>query len=226
MELVLRAARCRVDRQAQRIARHRVTKRLFDKTPRLPGISEVVVGEWRKERRVLDAAYLRRRNEQKLSRSADVFEHRESACQIDDGAWLRVAMLLLVWHALTVNDLPKHVWIGRLCGGAMGPQSDEQPGGDPSRIDCNPDDTPLFCRRDVSLERHRIALMRRLARLDAGEAAGFGEPHGARRQLPAPLAGDGGVPAHRLVLDVHALVMRIEQLDAMAVGIAHIDEQR
>ena len=68
--------------------------------------------------------------------------------------------------------------------------------------------------------------MRRLARLDAGEAAGFGEPHRPRRQLPAALAGDGSVPAHRLVLDVHALIMRVEQLDAVAVGIAHIDEQR
>ena len=42
------------------------------------------------------------------------------------GARLRVAMLLLVRHAFTVHDLPKHIWIGRLRRGAMGPQSDEQ----------------------------------------------------------------------------------------------------
>ena len=63
---------------------------------------------------------------------------------------------------------------------------------------------------NVSFERHRIALLRRLARLDAGKAARFGEPLRACGKLPVALAGIGRVPAHRLVLDVHALIMRVE----------------
>src|SRR5690349_24331696 len=51
-------------------------------------------------------------------------------------------------------------------------------------------------------------------------------PGTARRQPPGAVARVGGVPAHRLVLDVHHLVMGVEQLDPMAVWIAEVDEQR
>jgi hypothetical protein len=111
VELVLRASRCRIDSQAQHVARHRVPERLFDKTPRLPGFSKVVAGKRRKKRGVLDAADLRRWDEQKLRRAGDVFEHRESAGEIDFGARFWIAVLLLVRHALTVHDLPKHIRI-------------------------------------------------------------------------------------------------------------------
>src|SRR5579863_7584067 len=81
-------------------------------------------------------------------------------------------------------------------------------------------------RPEIALQRHWIAFTRRLARLNAGKAARLDEPLRPRRQLPAPLAGKRRVPAHRLVLDVDALIMGVEQFDAMAVRIAHIDEQR
>src|SRR5580692_5490235 len=81
-------------------------------------------------------------------------------------------------------------------------------------------------RRDVLLQRHRSATAGRLLRLDADERARLIEPHGASRQLPATLAGDRRVPAYRLVLDIHALIVCIEQLDAMAVGVAHVNEKR
>src|SRR3981189_3972249 len=51
-------------------------------------------------------------------------------------------------------------------------------------------------------------------------------PLAARRQPPGAIARIGSVPAHRLVLDIHHLVMGVEQLDAMPVGIAEIGEQR
>src|SRR5262245_857932 len=51
-------------------------------------------------------------------------------------------------------------------------------------------------------------------------------PLAARRPAPGTVARVGRVPAHRLVLDVHHLVVRIEQLDAVPVGIAEVDEQR
>src|SRR5580700_7833642 len=98
---------------------------LFDQASRLPGVGEIVGGERSEKRRVLDAADSLRRNEQELRRSADVFQNRESARQIDFGARLRVAMLALVRHASLVNDLPKHIWIRRLCRGVAGHQSDE-----------------------------------------------------------------------------------------------------
>src|SRR5215468_12320560 len=79
---------------------------------------------------------------------------------------------------------------------------------------------------DELLETHRVAFARGLARLDPRKAARLDEPLPPRRQLPAALHGLARVPAHRLVLDVHHLVMGIEQLDAMTIGIAHIDEER
>src|SRR5580700_5918356 len=51
-------------------------------------------------------------------------------------------------------------------------------------------------------------------------------PLALRRQAPAALPRVGGIPPHRLVLLVHHLIMGIEQFDAMAVGIAEVDEQR
>src|SRR5215467_1244973 len=68
--------------------------------------------------------------------------------------------------------------------------------------------------------------MRQLAWQHAAEAARFVEPHGARGQLPTALAGEGSVPTYRFVVDVHCLVVGVEQLNAMPVGIAHVDEQR
>src|SRR5262249_18959332 len=79
---------------------------------------------------------------------------------------------------------------------------------------------------DELLETHRIAFARGLARLDARKAARLDEPLPPGRQLPAALHGVARVPAHRLVLDVHHLVMGIEQLDAVTVGVAHVDEER
>jgi hypothetical protein len=65
------------------------------------------------------------RNEQKLRRSFDVFQHRESACQIDYGTRRRIAMLLLVRDTLIVHDLPERVRIGRLCRGIAGQRPDQ-----------------------------------------------------------------------------------------------------
>src|SRR6266436_2079224 len=79
---------------------------------------------------------------------------------------------------------------------------------------------------DELLETHRVAFARGLARLDARKAARLDEPLPPGRQLPAALHGVARVPAHRLVLDVHHLVMGVEQLDAVTVRIAHIDEER
>src|SRR5258708_28320724 len=76
------------------------------------------------------------------------------------------------------------------------------------------------------LETHRVALARGLARLNAREAARLDEPLPPRRKLPAALHGLARVPAHRFVLDVHHLVMGIEQLDAVSVRIAQVDEER
>src|SRR6516225_9148083 len=66
---------------------------------------------------------------------------------------------------------------------------------------------------DELLEAERIALARGLARLDARKAAGLDEPLAPGRQLPSPLHGDARIPPHRLVLDIHDLVVRVEQLD-------------
>ena len=111
VELVLRAPQCRIDRQAQCIARHRVPKRFFYKTPHLPGVGKVVASKWRQQRTVFDATYQRGRNEQKLRRAFDIFQYCVSAGEIDFGARLRIAVLLLVRDALIVDNLPKHIWI-------------------------------------------------------------------------------------------------------------------
>ena len=50
-----------------------------------------------------------------------------SAGRFDFGAWLRIAVLLLVRDALIVDNLPKHVRIGRLCGGVAAQQTDRYP---------------------------------------------------------------------------------------------------
>src|SRR5262249_40194342 len=81
-------------------------------------------------------------------------------------------------------------------------------------------------RGDEFFQAHRVALARGLARLDACKTARLDEPLPPRRKLPAALHGMARVPAHRLVLDVHHLVMGIEELDAVAVRIAHVDEER
>jgi hypothetical protein len=81
-------------------------------------------------------------------------------------------------------------------------------------------------RCDETLQAQRFAFAGWLARLYSGKAAGFDEPLLAGRKLPPPLHGQARIPAHRLVLDVHDLVMGVEQLDAMPVGIAHVDEER
>src|SRR2546427_12456538 len=80
--------------------------------------------------------------------------------------------------------------------------------------------------RDKFLQTQRIAFLRRRARLDLGKSARLDEPLLPRRKLPASLHGKARIPAHRRVLDVHHLIMRIEQFDAVAVRIAQIDEQR
>src|SRR6516164_6127323 len=81
-------------------------------------------------------------------------------------------------------------------------------------------------RGDEFFQAHRVALARGLARLDASKAAGLDEPLPPRRKLPAALHGLARVPAYRFVLDVHHLVMSIEELDAVSVRIAQVDEER
>src|SRR5215472_18020090 len=80
--------------------------------------------------------------------------------------------------------------------------------------------------RQEFLQRERVRLLRRIARRDTGELRRLEMPRAARRQAPGAVAGVGGVPAHRLVLDVHHLIVGVEELDAVPVGIAEIDEQR
>src|SRR3981081_770818 len=80
--------------------------------------------------------------------------------------------------------------------------------------------------RQIFLQREGIGHAGGIARRYASEARGLEMPLAARRQPPGAIARIGGVPAHRLVLDIHHLVMRVEQLDAMPVGLAEIDEQR
>src|SRR3954452_1852580 len=77
---------------------------------------------------------------------------------------------------------------------------------------------------EIFFERQRVRFHLRLAYGHACEWRGLLEPGFACRQAPGE--GEMGVrriPADRLVLDVHDLVVGIEQLDAMAIGIAHID---
>ena len=78
-----------------------------------------------------------------------------------------------------------------------------------------------------SFERHRIGLEHRLVHRLAREFARLVEPARRRRQAPelrAPRVRQ--VPAQRRVVDVDRLVVRVEQFDAMAVGIAEVDEER
>ena len=79
---------------------------------------------------------------------------------------------------------------------------------------------------DEFFQARGIALLLRLARLDIEERARLDVPLPARRQLPAPPRGMAQVPAQRLDLYVHDLVMGVEQLDPVPVGIAQVDEQR
>src|SRR5439155_23394218 len=73
---------------------------------------------------------------------------------------------------------------------------------------------------------HRLAFARGLARRNPCKTARLDEPLPPCGKLPAALYGVARVPAHRLVLDVHDLVVGIEQLDAVSVRIAHVDEER
>src|SRR5476651_2239392 len=75
------------------------------------------------------------------------------------------------------------------------------------------------------LQRHRISLLRRLARRDACKARGFLEPCPLRRKSPRPVAHIGKIPAHGFVLEVHHLVVRVEHFDAVPIRIAEISEQ-
>src|SRR5262245_19196542 len=75
-------------------------------------------------------------------------------------------------------------------------------------------------------ETHRLALARGFARFDPSETARLDEPSPSRRKLPSAFHRLARIPTHRLVLDIHHLVVGIEQLDAVSVGIAQVHEER
>src|SRR5262249_49636928 len=79
---------------------------------------------------------------------------------------------------------------------------------------------------DEFFQAHRVAFARGLTRLDACKPARLDEPLLPRRKLPAALHGVARVPAHRFVLDVHHLIVSVEELDAVSVRIAQVDEER
>src|SRR5262249_46263735 len=76
-------------------------------------------------------------------------------------------------------------------------------------------------------ERHRVGRARWIALYDLRKRRRLGEPLLLRRQAPRiDLGAVARVPSHWLDFDVHRLVVRVEQLDAVSVGIAEIDEER
>ena len=135
MQLVLRAAAERVDRQPDRVARQMAVRAVFDEGARVPGVSPVVRRVRGKDVGAFDAAQARGRDEQVLRVADEVLQHSIAAAEVDLGAGYGRVILLLVRHALFAHDVPERVGIG----GCRARRGDDCQGGEDR---CTPDTAP------------------------------------------------------------------------------------
>src|ERR1700722_17151624 len=99
---------------------------LIDIAARLPRIFPVVGRIGRQDRGVFDPGDAIRWHDEELRRAAPILQHDVLAGEIDLHAWLRLAILALVRHALLADDLPQGVWV--LGGGRADCQQEQQRG--------------------------------------------------------------------------------------------------
>ena len=115
VELVLRASECRIDRQADRLARQIAVRALVDEVARLPGFLPVVRRVRRKDLGAFDAGDARGRHQQELRVAHAILQDHVAGGEIDLRARLRRMELLLIGNALLADDIPKCIFIGG-CG--------------------------------------------------------------------------------------------------------------
>jgi hypothetical protein len=113
MQLILRAGVGGIDRQADRLGRHGAVGALIDEMPCLPGGIPVVGRSRREDLGTFDAGDVCRRHQQELRIADAVLQDHVARGEIDLIARLRRMELLLVGHALLVDDVPQRIGIRR-----------------------------------------------------------------------------------------------------------------